>query len=390
MKILNPSRTKNANKAFLVLLFFIGRYWMKKNDGRILATLNTMEDLNFEFLIVSSKENIRYLFGQVLETGKRLSAVIVKSNGDMHLIINQMFSDKVIHVSNMKIHYYNDGENPLVEIMKALPAGGYGGIDQTFNIKDYLEIVNNRTDVKLVLSNCVEKIREIKETEEINLLRQSSRIADAVMHQIVQLQSFPDTEESIERIIKGFFREYDVSHLTFNPIIASSDNTANPHHIPSYRFTEMNKPLLIDLGGKYQGYCSDTTRMFYFSEADKKFLSYYEYLKEAQNSVLEIIKPGIEIREIELFIRDYLKKKNLEELFIHGTGHGIGLEAYESPNIHSQNKEIVKEGMVITVGPGLYARGEFGMRIEDVICVTENGYENFNKSSKDLVLLEFH
>lgn len=360
---------------------------MKKVNDRLITTLNEMSKLNLDFLIISSKENIRFLFGDNLETGKRSSMVIVGSNGDVNLIINEIFSDLIIHMSNTKIQYYRDGENPIDNVLQLLSANSRVGIEKTLNVEVCIELKESGKDIKLVLSECIERIREIKDENELSILRHSSRIADAVMHQVVQLQEFPTTEESLERIVKSFFREYNISDLTFNPIIASASNTANPHHIPGDKFTELNKPLLIDLGGKYKGYCSDITRMFYFSEVDDRFLEHYEYLREAQSAVLEMLKPGLEMREIDYFIRGFLKKKNLEESFIHGIGHGIGLEAHEFPYIHSQNKEILKEGMVITVGPGIYVRDEFGMRIEDIICITENGHENFNNLSKELVLL---
>lgn len=360
---------------------------MEKVNDRLLATLNVMGKLNLDYLIVSSKENIRYLFSSNLETGKRLSMLIIDSNGDVNLIVNELFVEKVIHIPNMKVQYYRDGENPVDYALQLLSANSRVGIERVLNVEVYLQLVESSKNIKVEISECIERIREIKDENELSLLRQSSRIADAVIHQIAQLQEFPTTEETIARMAKSFFREYSVTDFTFNPIIASASNTANPHHIPGDKFTEANQPLLIDLGGKYKGYCSDTTRMFHFSDVDERFLNYYEHLKEAHSAVLEIIKPGLEMREIDFFIREYLRRKNLDELLIHGLGHGIGLEAHEFPYIHGNNREIVKEGMVITVGPGIYIRDDFGIRIEDIICITENGYENFNQLSKELVLL---
>lgn len=362
---------------------------MTKMNQRVEKLLSNMNNLHYDVFVIASKENIKYLFGHSFSTGKRISAAIINSKGETHFLLNHIFSNQLETTSEMNIQYYQDGDNPVEKIVNLIPFNSSVAIDQALNIQTYYEIMNNRSDIKLQLSDCIERLREIKDEEEINLLRQSSRISDAVMHQIVQLLQHPTTERTIGQTIGNFFEGYGITDLTFNPIVACGENTVNPHHVPGDRFIRDNEPLLIDMGCIYKGYCSDMTRMFGMSGLHEQFLSYYEYLQEAQSSVLEIIKPGIELREIDIFLRNYLKKRNLDTHFIHGIGHGIGLEGHEYPYIHSQNKETVKEGMVVTIGPGIYLEGKYGVRIEDVICVTKSGVENLNNSTKELVLLDY-
>jgi len=362
---------------------------MTKINARVEKFVSNMNDLQYDVFVIASKENIKYLFGHSFNTGNRISAAIINSKGETHFLLNKIFTNQLEVTSGMNIHYYQDGDNIVGKIGSLVPINSFVGIDKGINLITYFEIVNSRSDIKLQLSDCIERLREIKDEEEINLLRQSSRISDAVMHQIVQLLQHPTTERTIGQTIGNFFEGYGITDLTFKPIVACGENTVNPHHVPGDRFIRDNEPLLIDMGCIYKGYCSDMTRMFGMTGVDELFLSYYEYLQEAQRSVLEIIKPGIELREIDFFTREYLKKRNLDPHFIHSIGHGIGLEGHEYPYIHSQNKEIVKEGMVITVGPGIYLDGKFGLRIEDVICITKGGYENLNNSTKELVLLDY-
>lgn len=376
-------------KGIFWFCFFIGRNSMENLQSRLKGTFQRMNDSGFDVLIVSSNANIQYLFGHTLITGDRLGVAVVTASGDRHIVLNEIFSDQIGQISNEKVHYYKDGENPLERVLALIPMSSRVGIDKHLNIATFLQITSKRDDLKIRLSDCIERQREIKGIEEINILRQSSRITDSVMHQIGQLQHFPTTEREVVKTIRSFYESSGVHDLTFLPIIASGNNTANPHHRAGDKFIEEHKPLLIDMGGKYNNYCSDMTRMFSFSKLHGKFLSHYDSLKEVQNDVLEIMKPGIELREIDLFIRNRLEKRGLAQYFIHATGHGIGLEAYEYPFINKENKETLKEGMVVTIGPGLYFEGEFGIRLEDVVCVTETGCENLNKSPKELVTLEF-
>lgn len=358
------------------------------NNKRLRKLLAKMNEMQLDRLVLVSKENLSYLFHFTFDTGKRISACTINSQGDIRFFVNSIFSEGVAEDFPFHVTFYRDGDYPIDLILQQIPLHERVGIDENLVSSAMYYIIQNRKDLTLSISDCVERLREIKDENEINALSQSARIADAVMLQTVQLQTYPTTEEKIAQMVVSFFDNYEVDEVSFTPIVASGVNTVNPHHKAGNTMILPNEPLLVDIGAKFNGYCSDMTRMFARSEIFSAYSTLYSRLLEAQQIALDIIRPGIELKEIDRSIRNYLKRYNLEQYFIHGTGHGIGIEAYELPYIHHNNTEIVKEGMVVTVGPGLYLQGNYGLRIEDVVLVTKTGSECLNKLPKELLILE--
>ncbi|MCX7661853.1 MAG: M24 family metallopeptidase, partial [Candidatus Omnitrophica bacterium] len=152
-------------------------------------------------------------------------------------------------------------------------------------------------------------------------------------------------------------------------------NSSYPHHISSERKIQNNEPVLIDLGVKFKGYCSDLTRIFFLGKIKLLIKSFYNLVKEAQDIALRNIKPGVCISLIERKVRSFFKRKGMTNYLYHSLGHGIGLEVHEAPRINLKNTQELKEDMVFTVEPGLYRKRDFGIRIEDIVLVTKNGCE---------------
>ncbi|MEH7009318.1 Xaa-Pro peptidase family protein [Neobacillus niacini] len=361
---------------------------MEPYSTRMLNCLAKTEVNQFDHLVVTSRFNLKYLLGANIDTGERMTVLLVSPGKQVKLFIHQMFSDQVPPTKELEIVYYSDEMDPL----KVLAANFSGyerlGIDQNWLCSYLIDLLETMPEIKVEKSTIVEKLREIKDGQEIDILRQSARIADAVMYQIIQLQHFPATEREVAGTISSFFAEHGVDELSFKPIIGFGKNSANPHHSNTELTCLPDQPILIDMGGLFNDYCSDITRTFYLGKKNQQFEDLYKIVMETQMQAIEMVKPGVAFSEIDLFVRSSFAKWGYEQFFIHRTGHGIGLELHEGLSIHQKNHEVIKPGMAFSIEPGLYVPYQFGIRIEDIVVVNAHGCEVLNKCSKEVQYLE--
>ena len=178
------------------------------------------------------------------------------------------------------------------------------------------------------------------------------------------------TEKDLSIEIEKFLRIKGDNDIAFNSIVASGKNTIFPHHYPTDEPIGKNH-CLIDLGSKYKGYCADLTRLIFYSKMSTIFKKVYNIIKKAQDLSIQKIKDGITAGEIDKIARDYITKQGFGKYFIHGLGHGIGLSVHEPPYLQPNNKQVLKEGMVITIEPAIYFKNTFGVRLEDMVLVQQ-------------------
>jgi Xaa-Pro dipeptidase len=346
-----------------------------------------IERSNFSKLLVTSQFNLTYLLNQKIDTGERMVVLLIEPGVIPKLFIHEMFSDRTRDFTNVELFFYSDLQDPIKLLASYIKQHETIGIDQHWPSTFLIDLMKT-VEIQVQKSKIIETLRQIKEPEEISTLRQSARIADAVMHQILELQYFPATELELGETIRSFFIDQGVQELSFKPIIGFGKNGANPHHESGQIINSPNEPIVIDMGGVYKNYCSDITRTIVYGKSDKKFYDLYKLVKEVQQEAIEMVAPGITFSEIDTYIRGKLAKWGLDKYFIHRTGHGIGLELHEEPFIHSNNHEFVKEGMVISIEPGVYLPNYYGIRIEDIVAVNNKGCEVLNLFTKEVQNLD--
>lgn len=362
---------------------------MEPYNARMLKCLKLTEAYQFDHLVVSSIYNLKYLLGANIDTGERMTVLLVSPGKKVKLFIHQMFSNQVPISDELDIVYYSDEMNPLLVLAENFTNNERLGIDQNWLCSYLIDLLKALPAIRIEKSKVVEKLREIKDEDEIDILRQSARIADAVMYQIIQLQHLPATEREVAGTIASFFAEHGVNELSFKPIIGFGKNSANPHHTISDQTCQIDQPILIDMGGLFNHYCSDITRTFYLGKKNQQYEDLYQIIKETQMHAIEMVKPGVAFSEIDLFVRRSFAKWGYEHLFLHRTGHGIGLELHEGVSIHQKNHDVIKPGMVFSIEPGLYVPDQYGIRIEDIVAVTDHGCEVLNQCSKEVQYLDF-
>ncbi|MFA6918031.1 MAG: Xaa-Pro peptidase family protein [Candidatus Gracilibacteria bacterium] len=239
-------------------------------------------------------------------------------------------------------------------------------------------------------SGNIEKLREIKSKQEIGLITKSQRLNEKVFSLIkkfVQLslnKKNKITELDLVWKIKEFAHNLGVDELSFEPIIAFGKHSSMPHHLPDKTILKKGDLILVDMGMKYEGYCSDMTRMIFTKPPTKEEKEIYNLVLKAQEFAIKNIKAGIAGRKADSFARNIIKKAGYGETFGHGGGHGIGLDIHESPSLSENSKDKLKENTIITVEPGIYLEGKFGIRIEDMVLVTKSGAKNLTGIGKTL------
>ncbi len=227
------------------------------------------------------------------------------------------------------------------------------------------------------LPNLLQAQRAIKEAGEVEALRRAARLTKEGIQAITALLKEGVTEEEIALEFEIFCRRRGASGLSFEPIIAFGEEGAFPHHRSTTKKLECNQMVLVDVGAIVDGYRGDFTRMIHFGSPPKELLRREKLVARAQTAAIEAIAPGVRVGDLDQRVREIFALEGVEELFTHGLGHGIGLETHEFPRLKSKGEDrdvLLQPGMVITIEPGLYQVGLGGIRIEDMVFVTENGY----------------
>ena len=250
----------------------------------------------------------------------------------------------------------------------------YQYLKQKYKINNFIET-----------QDVIEKLREVKDEEEIESIRRACEITDLCFEYLKNFIKIGKTEKEIALEIEMFFKTHGADGLAFEPIVAIGENSANPHWKPSNREVKMADPILIDMGCTYNGYASDMTRMIFMGCILEEIKPVYDLVLKSGENVINQIKEYTSIKTMAQMVESNFKLKNYT--LIHALGHGVGLETHERPYITARNDTFLKEKMVIANEPGIYLPGKYGIRIEDTILVTKNGCEILTKSPKNYVVI---
>ncbi|MFW7364277.1 M24 family metallopeptidase [Vagococcus fluvialis] len=262
------------------------------------------------------------------------------------------------------------------------------GFEESFvPFKQYVEL-EGLLEVDLIpVSGMVEELREVKDEEEIAIVEKACEIADKAFSHILTYIKPGMTEIQVANELDFYMRSLGASSVSFETIVASGLRSAMPHGVASEKVIEQGDMITIDFGCYYNGYVSDMTRTISLGEPSDKLREIYNVVKEAQQKVLDVAKPGMTGVELDAVARDYIASKGYNEAFGHSTGHGIGLEIHEGPNVSKLAEKAFVPGNIITNEPGIYLPGIGGVRIEDDMLVTENGIKRLTHSEKELIIL---
>ena len=237
-------------------------------------------------------------------------------------------------------------------------------------------------------SSVLAPLRRTKDAEEIALLRAAAEAADRAVERIVAGPLVGRSEAEIARDVREALVEEGHDSAEF-AIVASGPNSASPHHEPGERVIAPGEPLLLDIGGRRAGYCSDITRTVWVGgpaqiRPDAEFAAIYQLTATAQAAARAAVRPGVSFEALDATARDIIREGGYGEHFIHRLGHGIGLEVHEEPYLVAGNEALVEPGNTFSCEPGIYLQGRYGVRIEDAMVCTASGGESLNRAPREL------
>lgn len=352
-------------------------------DSRLRKIREALSETEVDALFVSSKPNIRYLCGFKGDSGW----LLITAN-KVYLITDFRFIIQAKNEApNVEVVMY---EGKMLEKLKELVAGesiktlGFESEHNTY--AHYQKLSGTLPDVELKgLSSVVEQIRTVKESSELETIRQAVQIADEAFNHVLGFIKPGVKELELAAEIEYFMRKAGAEKPSFDTIIGSGFRGALPHGIATNHEVQKGDFVVMDFGAVYNGYCSDMTRTVLVGEASSKHREIYSLVLEAQLAATEAVRPGQKCSEVDAVARNLIADRGYGEYFGHGLGHGVGLDIHESPALNTRNHDQLEEGMVITVEPGVYLDGWGGVRIEDMVVVTSEGCEVLTQTGKDLV-----
>ncbi len=241
-------------------------------------------------------------------------------------------------------------------------------------------------DLELIPSKgIVERLRSIKDQQELKTISKAVELTDAAFTQALALIRPGITEKELSWEIESFFRQNGAEGTAFDLIVAAGSNSALPHARPGSRQLQPGEPILIDMGARIDGYCSDFTRTVCMGKADGTLQQLYSTVLEAQQSAIESIKSGMSGAEADKLARNVIEQAGYGDAFGHGLGHGIGLEIHEAPSLSRLSTDILLDGMIFSIEPGIYIPGYGGVRIEDTVALEEGTIKVLTQSAKHLL-----
>ena len=263
------------------------------------------------------------------------------------------------------------------------------GIDKNWPARFLLHLMELNTENKYVnASFIIDTLRMCKDEEEKDLMRNASNINDMAMDKLQNLLTQDLTEKEMAQRLASIYEELGADGFSFPPIIAYGANGADPHaHCGSAKLKE-GDCVILDIGCIKDNYCSDMTRTVFYKSASEKAKEVFNIVLEANKRAIAMVKPGVRFCDIDNAAREYITEKGYGKYFTHRTGHSIGIETHDMGDVSSINTDILKPGMIFSVEPGIYLPGEFGVRIEDLVLVTEDGHELLNKYNKELNIIK--
>lgn len=233
----------------------------------------------------------------------------------------------------------------------------------------------------------VEKLRVIKDDNEIRLISEAARITDEAFMEICGMIKPGVSEKEIAQELEFSMRRKGASHVSFDFIVASGERGALPHGVATDKIIEKGEFVTLDIGAVFEGYHSDMTRTVAVGEVDSKLKEIYDIVLQAQIKSLESVRAGKTGLEVDKVARDIISENGYGDYFGHGLGHGVGLEIHEAPRVSPASEQILESNMIITIEPGIYLPSIGGVRIEDLVVVLEQGARVLSHSSKELIVL---
>lgn len=342
-------------------------------QSRIARVVRGMAALGLRQTLISAPASIFYLTGRWIFPGERMLALYLNDQGDIRLFANRLFA--LQGTVDVPLTEYDDTED-CVQLLADHLQSSRIGIDKDWPSRFTIRLMEARGDLRPVIgSKCVDDARLYKDEKEIRLMRESSRKNDQTMQRVIAQLRAGLTEAQVQDIYLRESAALGSSAPSFEPLICFGLNCAEPHHVSDQTALQSGDAVILDVGLTWQSYCSDMTRTVFMGRTTDEQKRVYDLVRAANAAGRAAVRPGVPMKDIDRAARKVIEDAGYGRYFIHRTGHGIGLEVHEYPDVSASSEAVAQPGMCFSVEPGIYLPGKFGVRVEDLVAITEDGCE---------------
>jgi D-alanyl-D-alanine dipeptidase len=337
-------------------------------------------------LLVAPGPDMQYLIGYTPTTvAERLTLLVVRPGRDPVLVLPVFERGDAEHV-DVTFLDWADGQDPYAATATLLDPGRYAISDACWGLHVLALLEAQPACALQSMTAALPLLRAIKDADELERMAAAGAAVDATFEAIVRVPFAGRTELAVAADLARLLREHGHQSVDFT-IVGSGPNGANPHHGAGERVIAHGDTVVLDFGGFVDGYGSDTTRTVHVGEPTPEHLRVYEVVREAQDAAVAAVRPGVACQDVDRAARARIGAAGYGELFTHRTGHGIGVATHEPPYITAGETQMLAPGMCFSVEPGIYVPGEFGVRIEDIVAVTDDGVRRLNTSTHELQIV---
>lgn len=338
-------------------------------------------------MLVTDPMSVCYLTGVQMNPCERFYGLYLREDGKHAYFLNRMFH--VPEDTEAEQVWYSDTDPVMDLVAKYVDHEQALGVDRELKAGFLLPLMEQGAAKGFVeASGAVDRTRAVKDAEEQEKMRRSSKINDLAMGEFRKLIREGVTEEEVAAQMLSIYRSLGAESFSFEPLVAFGANGADPHHAPDGTVLKPGDAVLLDVGCVKDGYCSDMTRTFFYKSVSEKGREVYEIVKKANLAAQAAMKPGMRFCDIDKVARDIITEAGYGPNFTHRLGHCIGIEVHDAGDVSSINTDVVEEGMIFSCEPGIYLPGEVGVRIEDLMLMTKDGAVSLNHVSKELEVIE--
>ena len=357
-------------------------------SARLQRAREVMVGAGVDAMLLSVGADLPYFTGYQAPQLERLTMAVIPARGAATLVVPRLEAPRVEpHPEVFSIEPWDETDNPvdlvaqLVQGQRKLAIG-----DKTWSVF-LLELQHRLLQATFIAAEpLTATLRAIKDADEIDSLAAAGAAADRVVERLRETRFSGRTERDLATMVEAMIVEEGCDRAA-GAIVASGPNGASPHHEPSARVMDTGDQIVVDFGGVVDGYYSDTSRTFSIGRPPPDVVSAYAVLQVAQQAGVEAAQDGTPAQEVDRAARSVIADGGYGDLFIHRTGHGIGLEVHEHPYLVEGNEEPLRLGAAFSVEPGIYQPGQWGLRIEDIVVLTDDGPRRLNESRRDLAVV---
>ena len=351
--------------------------------GRISLIQHKFSVLKIHGLIFSNIINIKYLSGFTGSDG----VLIICPDRSFLLVDGRYTTQAALEVQNIPIIEYKDKVEGIIAAIKDLSLKQIGFEALSMSVDMHNQLTSRLKNETLInVGNDLKFLRAFKDETEITLMKKAAEISSSAIANLIDDIKEECTEKELALQLEIHARRAGADGLAFEAIVAAGANSALPHAKPTDRKIKKGDFIVIDFGVKYQDYCSDETCTFALGALTDQQKNAYQVVRQAHDEAIAAIRANVAASAIDQCARRVLGEK-YGRYFSHGTGHGVGLEVHEAPRLAPNSQDVLEAQMVVTVEPGIYIPGQWGIRIEDTVLVKENSCEIFTKMNKQLYII---